>query len=132
MLIHKIHVLSQTPKSILLFPCQQRSLRRREKRPLPAPGKFFELLSSTILDETKPLLKYRFFVALVTHLLRMSRFIDCWNHCEPTLQNRKPVCRGHVSFFAMRHRRMLDRILAGGRQRSLSSLSFSRRLRDLC
>ena len=27
---------------------------------------------------------YRFFVTLVTHLLRMSRFIDCWNHCEPT------------------------------------------------
>ena len=70
---------------------------REGDRPLPAPGKFFDLPSSTILDETKLVLKYRFFVTLVTHLLRMSRFIGCWMHCEPTLQNRKPNCRGHVS-----------------------------------
>ena len=37
-----------------------------------------------------------------------------------------------ISFVAMRRRRMLDRINGGGQQRSLTSLSFSRRLRDLC
>ena len=63
----------------------------RGERPLPASGRFFDVLSSTILDEAKPVLKYRFFVTLVTHLLHMSRFIDCWNHCEPTLQNRNGV-----------------------------------------
>ena len=58
----------------------------RGERPLPAPDKFFDVPSSAIWDETKPVLKYRFFVTLVTHLLRMSRFIDYWNHCEPTFR----------------------------------------------
>ena len=68
-------------------------MRERRERLLPAPGKFFDVPSSAILDETKPVLKYRFFVTLVTHLLRMSRFIDCWNHCEPTLQTGLPRSR---------------------------------------
>ena len=33
----------------------------RGERPLPAPGKFFDVPSSAILDETKTVLKYRFF-----------------------------------------------------------------------
>ena len=51
------------------------------------------------------------------------------------VENRFAEVTFHVtklSFIAMRHQHILNRILAGGRQRSLSSLSFSRCLRHLC
>ena len=63
----------------------------------------------------------------------MSRFIDCWNYCEPTLQNRNDKNQFaevtfHVtkmSFVAMRRQRMLNSILAGvGRGLSPLSLIF--------
>ena len=74
-----------------LFPANRGLSGGEKMRETRETGKFSDVPSSAVLDETKPVLKYRVFVTQVTHLLRMSKFIDCWNHCEPTW---KPVCWG--------------------------------------
>ena len=57
----RFRTIAGTSTTLLIEVSQAARNRDRGERPLPGPGKFSDVPSSAILDETKPALKYRFF-----------------------------------------------------------------------